>query len=253
MILADWPVRKTLRGETRAVSGTTKEKSEKWPLDSGPEVVLKKDIANTVFDYRWALTVFDEAHEFRSEGVALRGVHLLRVRSGCMLFASATPLHNGVQVSGCESQVYLSESDAEIQDLVSLAGGLGLPAPVMAKLWEHKRMYDRKLKNARNAAKNAGKSMVVRGKTAAMQLVKGVEKEESEAQKSIREAGDDAVRAMRAAFSHNIIRRTRDSQDKDGNNISGIPPATFHQIVVDFTPAERDAFQKIIDSVVNEL
>lgn len=53
---------------------------------------------NSLFVQKWALTIFDEAHELRTEGALNLAAHALRTRSGSLLLCTATPLYTGEKV-----------------------------------------------------------------------------------------------------------------------------------------------------------
>ena len=83
-------------------SKLARTKSTEFEVSKGPPPNTEK-LANTVFSQNWALVVFDEAQDLRSEGHLLKGAHYLRMKAGSMIMCSATPLHNSEKVRAFHS------------------------------------------------------------------------------------------------------------------------------------------------------
>lgn len=86
---------KIMRAESRLA--VNPERTRLINPEEGPRVAA--NIAKrTIFSQKWALSIWDEAQHLRTEGSLARGAHAIRVRSGSMVLASATPLFNSERV-----------------------------------------------------------------------------------------------------------------------------------------------------------
>ncbi|KAH8114058.1 P-loop containing nucleoside triphosphate hydrolase protein [Phellopilus nigrolimitatus] len=220
----------TLRMEAKLCLGS--ENTRQLNMSVGPTVnaSFAKD---TVFAQKWALTFFDEAQVLRTEGALLRGAHALRIRSGSLVFCSATPLHNSER------------------DLVSLGLALGLrDSDDLVILEKDLRRALSKISRENSGNPTTEDRQVGANDIVAGRAPTGIEGEKAQKKQDYRLS---IVQQMRQCFKNTVIRRRAQSTDNNGVQISGLLELVKRTLDVDLREDEKVAFEVVKSRAAGQL